>query len=355
VASGAIEPDSSGSRGTSFRSRQSEEYEISGGGDALRDTGRSEPKSLAEIDGMMEETVLAVEVKKSINRRLERCRQELDAERKRLSDLQAIMDREEKDVARFEGLSLANLFYTVLGDKRARVDKERQELLAAKLRRDEAVASVRALQADIEALSSDLAKAGHPEEDLRKLMQAKERLLREGGGPQAEALLELDEQAGRLQAERKETLEALEAGRKVIAGLEEVVRSLESAQGWGVWDMIGGGLLATAAKHSHLDKAQEQVHEVQALMRRFRRELADIGRFTEDVSIGGFERFADYFFDGLFVDWMVQSKINASLDRTQEQLARVKSLIASLDARERSLQARITGLAQERERLLLGR
>jgi hypothetical protein len=318
----------------------------------LRDTGASAPESLAEIDGMMAEAVAAVEAKKSLVRRLERCRQELDAERKRVSELQAIMDREEKDVARLEGLSLANLFSTILGDKSAKVDKEKQEFLAAKLRRDEADASVRALLRDSEALASDLAKAGHPEDDLRRLLEAKERFLKDGGGPQAEALLEMDEQKGRLQAERKETLEALEAGRKVLAALEGVLQSLESAQGWGVWDMIGGGLLATAAKHSQLDKARDQVHEVQSLMRRFRRELADIGGSTEDVSIGGFERFADYFFDGLFVDWMVQSKINASVDRTKEQLARVRSILGSLEARERSIQARSASLTRERESLL---
>jgi DNA repair exonuclease SbcCD ATPase subunit len=321
----------------------------------MTDSTRQGSPSLAEIDRTMGETVAAVEAKKGIARRLERCRQELDMERKRLSELQAIMDREEEDVARLEGLGLANLFYTILGDKPAKVDKERQEFLIAKLRRDEAAASVKALQNDIEALASELAKAGRPEDDLRKLMEAKGRLLRERGGPQAEALLELDEKKGRLEAERKEILEALEAGRKVLAGLEEVLRSLESAQGWGVWDMIGGGLLATAAKHSYLDKARDQVHEVQSLMRRFRRELADIGSFTEDASIGGFERFADYFFDGLFVDWMVQSKINTSVDRTREQLARVRSLIGSLEARDRSLRARSAALAQERERLLLGK
>jgi hypothetical protein len=320
----------------------------------LKDTGAPAPQSLAEIDSMMAETVASVEAKKSLARRLERCRHELDAERRRLSELQAIMDREEKDVARLEGLSLANLFYTILGDKPAKVDKEKQEFLAAKLRRDEADASVRALLRDSEALASDLAKAGHPEDELLKLMEAKERFLKEGGGPRAEALIELDEQKGRLQAERKETLEALEEGRKVLAALEGVLRSLESAQGWGVWDMMGGGLLATAAKHSNLDKARDQVHEVQTLMRRFQRELADIGNFTEDVSIGGFERFADYFFDGLFVDWMVQSKINASVDRTKEQLARVRSLVGSLEARERSIRARSAALTRERERLLVG-
>jgi len=321
----------------------------------VRDTGPVGLETLEEIERMLEETIAKVEVKKGLARRLERCRQERDAEKKRLSELQAITDREEKDVARLEGLSLANLFYTVLGDKAAKIDKEKQEFLAAKLRRDEAAASVKALEDDVEDLASKLAEAGNPEDDLRGLMQSKERLLREGGGPRAEALLELDERKGRLQAESKETLEALEAGRKVQAALEGVLQSLESARGWGIWDMMGGGLLATAVKHSNLDRAREQVHEVQALIHRFRRELADIGSSPEEVSIGGFERFADYFFDGLFVDWMVQSKINASLDRTKEQLARVRSLVESLEARERSLQARIAGLAQERERLLLGR
>ena len=83
--------------------------------------------------------------------------------------------------------------------------------------------------------------------------------------------------------------------------------------------MLGGGLLATAAKHSHMDEARDAAYHIQNLLLRFRRELADVqglsGTLVEEV--GSFETFADYFFDGLIVDWVVQSKIDRSLDNAR--------------------------------------
>jgi len=313
---------------------------------------QKKPFSLSDIEKMLPEIVSAVDIKKGIVRKLEQARNTLRSERERLIDLETIMNREKRDVDRLEGLSLYNLFHTVLGDKPDIADKEQQEFLSAKLRHDQAKASVKALEDDVEALASDLAGAGRPEDDLRELLEAKEQFLLASGSPEAEALLSIDEKIGRLSAERKEVSEALDAGRRAASALEEVLRSLQSAQGWGVWDMMGGGLLATAAKHSNLDKAQEQVNRAQSHIHRFQRELKDVGRATNGLAIEGFERFADYFFDGLFIDWMVQSKINTSVDRTRGQLSKIESLVRSLSDRSKSLESRIRSLKAERENLL---
>ena len=96
------------------------------------------------------------------------------------------MEREQKDVARLEGLSLAGLFYTVMGNKPAALDKEKQEFLTAKLRRDEAAASVKALEEDLEALTSRLAKMGNPEIQLERLLEKKEKDYGREGGAKAE-------------------------------------------------------------------------------------------------------------------------------------------------------------------------
>ena len=95
--------------------------------------------------------------------------------------------------------------------------------------------------------------------------------------------------------------------------------------------MVGGGLLATAAKHSNIDEAKKLIHGVQIWLRKFKRELADI-QITEmanmDIQIDSFSTFADYFFDNLIFDWVVQSKINRSLEgceRTYSQVSRILS------------------------------
>ena len=103
--------------------------------------------------------------------------------------------------------------------------------------------------------------------------------------------------------------------------------SLNSAEGWGTWDLIGGGLISGMAKHSHLDDAQAGAEQLQILLSRFRSELADVkieGRMGQ-VNVDGFLRFADYFFDGLIADWCVLSRIADS----QESISQVKLQLSS--------------------------
>lgn len=76
------------------------------------------------------------------------------------------------------------------------------------------------------------------------------------------------------------------------------------------------------AKHSALDDAQEGAEQLQVALGRFRTELADVRIDGEvgQLNMDGFTRFADWFFDGLLVDWSVLSRIHDS----QESVERVK-------------------------------
>jgi hypothetical protein len=51
------------------------------------------------------------------------------------------------------------------------------------------------------------------------------------------------------------------------------------------------------------------------------------------VEISSFEKFADYLFDGLIFDWIVQSKINRSLDAAREMRDRMAALVGDLRRR----------------------
>ncbi|MSA03534.1 hypothetical protein GKG47_18860 [Lactonifactor sp. BIOML-A3] len=54
---------------------------------------------------------------------------------------------------------------------------------------------------------------------------------------------------------QNEIQEAKTAGRQALEALEEAEDFLQSARNMGIWDMLGGGLLADIMKHSRLDKA----------------------------------------------------------------------------------------------------
>jgi hypothetical protein len=117
--------------------------------------------------------------------------------------------------------------------------------------------------------------------------------------------------------------------------------------------MIGGGALTTMVKHSRIDDARAAAHVVQQALRRFQRELADVDERTTIVAeLGSFETFADYFFDGLIADWIVQSKIERSLAQSTDMRDRVRLAVRALRRRLEANQRQIDEITRQRQQLI---
>jgi DNA repair exonuclease SbcCD ATPase subunit len=278
----------------------------------------------------------------------------LEQQRSRLAELEIALGKEDRDVKQLEDLSIKGLFYTVLGSKEEQLQKERQEFLAAKLKHDQSQYQVDALAREAAHLKDQLSRLSDVDERYQSVLAQKADLLAHSDDPQAKKLLDLSEQLADAQSENREIREALDAGQAASNGLKHVVDAMQSASGWGVWDMLGGGLIATAVKHSRMDEARDAAYHVQDLLRRFRRELADVqglpGNLIEEV--GSFETFADYFFDGLIVDWVVQSKIDRSLDNARKAYSQVNAILVSLQRRQKEAQDRVERLKSARQEFL---
>lgn len=236
-------------------------------------------------------------------------------EKIKLKNLESIVNKENDDVKKLEGLSLTGLFHFILGDKDLRLDKERQEYLSSILKYDECKYSVSALEREIEDYKTRIAAIGEIDEKYKTLIKKKEQLISQSDNENMKKLIELSESIADAKSDIKELKEAISAGRIALSGLDQIISSLKSAKNWGAFDMLGGGLISTAMKHSKINNAREFIHEVQQQLRIFRRELADVDTKTDiKIEIDSFSTFADYFFDGLISDWVVQSKINKSLE-----------------------------------------
>lgn len=121
----------------------------------------------------------------------------------------------------------------------------------------------------------------------------------------------------------KELREAKLAGQEALDCLNRAADSLKSAGNWGIVDMLGGGLISTFVKHSKMNDANALVQQARSALKRFRKELTDVENVAEfRIETGDFLSFADYFFDGIIADWLVQSRINEA--RTQVENARQK-------------------------------
>ena len=71
------------------------------------------------------------------------------------------------------------------------------------------------------------------------------------------------------------------------------------------------------------------------------------------MEIGDFLHFADYFFDGLFTDWMVYDKINDSRNRTMQTSDQIQKLLGQLNEMDNDLCSKKDNLKEELKQTVL--
>lgn len=262
----------------------------------------------------------------------------LEEEKDKANHLYLQLKKEKKDVSRLEKISLTNIFFTIMGKKLEKLDKEQQEVIAAELKYKEAAETIIDLENELKELRMMLQTVVNAEVEYKSLLDEKERLIHDKHSALSRELYDLSEQETSIRSYLKEYEEAIQAGLASLSALQRAIHSLDKAKGWSTWDMFGGGMLTTAIKHSHLDDARKQIHYAQNQLRLFQEELLDIeNHFEIKMEIGNFLTFADYFFDGIIVDWVVHGKINDSLSQAEETTAKVREILSVLDEHKNQL------------------
>lgn len=250
----------------------------------------------------------------------------------RVDELAAIKEKEQLDVNRLERRSLTNYFYQVVGKLDERLTEEKQEAYQAAVKYDAAYSELQAVEADIRTKELEYGRVRRSNERYQEVLKAKQEAVKMSGVPEAAEILRLEAQMTSLDTQIKELNEAISAGKNAEQIADGILGSLSSAEGWGTWDLLGGGLIADMAKHSHLDEAQRQVERLQGALRRFKTELSDVEIIADmQVNIDGFLRFADYFFDGLFADWSVMNRISEAQGQVKNVKGQISSLLGKLN------------------------
>jgi len=308
---------------------------------------------LEKISARLAEIVEQKRLKTKLEQNLLSVNKELANKSSSLESLRIKLEKEKVDVDKLERTSLTVLFYSVLGSREQQLEKERQEMLTAQLNYQQTKYQVTFLEQEQSSLSHQLAQVEDVESEYKMLLSEKEQLLRQSNQPAAAEFAEIDEGVSKHRSELKEIAEAVKAGKAVGSGLEQVIASLESAEGWGTWDMLGGGFLSTAIKHSRIDEARNSVLDVQAKMGQFRRELADVQKNMEiSIDISKLLTFADYFFDDLIIDWIVQSKIVDSLEQSRQAKELIDKALRHLENMCQLSQSNLNALQERRARLI---
>ena len=280
--------------------------------------------------------------------------QQFEDLKKKVFLYEAQMNQEQADVDKLVGRSLSAFFAGLRGNREERLDKERQEARAARVKYDMAVLERNMVEEDLRRRKEELA-------DLETIPAQREALLAQWaqtvkamGGPTGKAVLDLEERVAWCEGQRREIREALAAGQEALTAADNILESLSTAEDWGTMDMFGGGFLSTMFKHEAIDEAQGKVEGLQFALRKFKTELVDVSIQAElNFTLDNFTQFADFFFDNIFTDWAVQDEINRAQERVRLVKSEIQMVQENLSQQDSQRQEEIVQAQQELENLLV--
>ena len=308
---------------------------------------------LYEIDQAIDALTAAQARRKQLDAQIEELHRQRGERQAKVDETAQSFRKEQDDVDKLEKGGVHAFLLTLIGHKEERLDKERREALAAKLQYDQARSDLEYLENKLNGLIRERDGLRDAPEQLEALWTEKAELVKTMGGQTGARLVELDRQLSDVTHQQKELEEALSAGENAKRLLGQVQDDLDSARSWGTWDMLGGGLIATMAKHDRLDSAQSSIRAAQRALSDFRTELADVSQLqVPNIQIGEFATFADYFFDGIFSDWYVQSSIKKAQEGVSEVRMKLTAALRDLEAASQDLNDQQASLKREREKLL---
>lgn len=306
----------------------------------------------------MKDDLSLLQAQLTYKKRLEAMLTELRAQEaplcQKVSRLEETMQRERKDVDRLEGRSLAAFVYYALGKKEEKLDAERREYYAARVKYDAAARELEAIRQDIESTQEDLQDLRDCEERYAKALEEKRQAIEAAGTPGAEELLGKGRTVSFLRSQEQELEEALTAGNAALLAANAVAANLKSAEAWGTFDLLGGGLLADIAKHDKLDEAQQSIEQLQIALQRFNKELSDVSiRANVQVNIDAMLKFADYFFDNIFTDSAVLDRIKQAHTQVDETHDQILGVLRQLQDKLEEVRHKLTSAKQEMDSLIV--
>lgn len=288
----------------------------------------------------------------SVLRSLYLQRDELQAKVLRLQDSKF---REQADVDKLQGRSLAAFFYNVMGKMEEKLTKEQSEAYAAAAKYDAALFELNSVESDIMDKESELEELYSCESEYDKTLREKSEEIKKSGSADGESIIELDNSIAEESSKIKEANEAISAGESAVRTADDILTVLQSAKNYGTADiLLGKSFIIDAIKHEKLDNAQRKIEILQSQLRRFKTELTDV-KIDADIQANtdGFLKFADFFFDDIFSSIAVTNHIDDSYSRISDVKNEISSVLSKLYSMRSGAEREKTKLMKEQEELIL--
>ena len=269
--------------------------------------------------------------------------------------LRGRLAEEAKDVEALESFSPARIWAVLRGSRTTDLDRERAEHEAARYAVAESEARTDLARRDAMSLQAQIDALGDVNEVHRRALDAKEKWALANDPTLSAALDDLARQHGEIIASQKETAEAYAAGEAALVLVDEALDLLGNAESWSTFDLLGGGALTDLMKYAKMDEAANVLRRADVALGRFSRELADVCiAAIGGVQIDSMTRAFDVFFDNIFSDLGVRSRIQDAGRRANAARRAVREALVCLEKTSQELAAQLVDIQSRRDQLLTG-
>lgn len=267
-------------------------------------------------------------------KRLERLNERISDAEQEVSVRERMLAEESNDVDRLERESLSAALFRFIGKYEEKLDKETQEMLAAKLNYDKAAGALKEFNYERDELTARITKLERAQEAYKQeLFNREQRIQNSITGEAIIQYRQLEAEREELTKQLFEIQEAQSAVYKVRATADNVMQHLESAEGWATYDAwTRGGIFSHMAKYDHIDNAQEEFNRLAVQLKEMHKELLDVD-MLEDIEIteiSGTTRAFDFWFDNIFTDLNVRDQISANIEQLNKLYSKLDSIMGRL-------------------------
>lgn len=240
---------------------------------------------------------------------------EISNTEKTFEELKNKLSKEKKDVDKLESFTLSYIYFKMKGNIDEKISKEKFEFLEAQAKYIECEDYLKRLLLNKKEILNEISQLGDLNLKYNHLLNKSSDYILSLNNDKSKNVSKILEKIKFISIEKREIQEALFEGDRLIPYIDNAISSLNSAKNWGIYDMMGGDLIATMAKRSKMSDASNALNSIKIMLNRYNSELNDL---SEDISVSlnldSFSGFMDYFFDNFFTDYFIQGKINSALD-----------------------------------------
>jgi hypothetical protein len=292
-----------------------------------------------------------------LEQRMEKLRNRINEADNEVKSLMQRFKSEALDVEQIQKESLSNTILKLIGKYEGKVNKETQEMLAAKIEYDKAVERVNSLNLERSELGNRISELNNEKKTFEDELKNREEIIKSNVTDQTyKTYMELQKEQEFLASQLVETEEALRAANRVLNTASSAQKHLDSAESWATFDVWSrGGIISHLAKYEHIDDAQMEFNRLNSQVKDFEKELLDVSIQDTYNSLGidSTTRAIDFWFDNIFTDLSVRDKIRDDMENLRILCNKISTAINKLEINRVEVKKKLAETAIRKHDLII--